>query len=321
MTVDALSSLIESELKKLVWKRQPANLYEPIEYIMSLGGKRMRPLLVLLGYSLFRNDPDRIIKPALAVEIFHNFTLMHDDIMDKAPLRRGQPTVHEKWNETIAILSGDTMMVKAYELLADVDPKDLPRALALFNTCAIEVCEGQQMDMNFESQDVVHIDEYLEMIRLKTAVLLGFSLKLGGLLAGADEEKQRGLYEFGIDLGMSFQLMDDHLDTFGGDTFGKQIGGDIRSNKKTFLLISALEQASEENKAELQKWLAIANQDEEKVVAVTEIYRQSGIEEMSKEKFHGYADQAVSILNGLSGDESVKEILMGYIHQLNQRVV
>ena len=321
MTVDALSSLIESEIKKLEWKRQPANLYEPIEYIMSLGGKRMRPLLVLLGYSLYRNDPERIIKPALAVEIFHNFTLMHDDIMDKAPIRRGQPTVHEKWNETIAILSGDTMMVKAYEMLINMDPKDLPRAIALFNTCAIEVCEGQQMDMNFESEDVVHIDEYLEMIRLKTAVLLGFSLELGGLLAGADEAQQKGLYDFGIHLGMSFQLMDDHLDTFGGDSFGKQIGGDIRSNKKTFLMISALDQASPEKKAELQQWINTTDRDEEKVAAVTDIYRQGGIETLSKEKIHGYANKAVELLNGLHGNEAIKEILMGYIHQLNQRVV
>jgi geranylgeranyl diphosphate synthase type II len=321
MTVDALTSLIERELKTLEWKRHPANLYEPIEYILSLGGKRMRPLLVLLGYSLFKNDPERILKPALAVEVFHNFTLMHDDIMDKAPIRRGEPTVHEKWNETIAILSGDTMMVKAYELLVHVDPKYLPRALELFNTCAIEVCEGQQMDMNFESQDEVHIDEYLEMIRLKTAVLLGFSLELGGLLAGANEEEQRRLNNFGIHIGMSFQLMDDHLDTFGGESFGKQIGGDIRSNKKTFLLISALEQSSPDNKTRLLKWLSTEGQDDEKVQGVTEIFRKEEIDIRSKDKIQRYADQALKVLNELPGEESVKKILMGYIHQLNQRVV
>jgi geranylgeranyl diphosphate synthase type II len=321
MTVDKLSSLIEEEIKKMQWKQHPANLYAPIEYILSLGGKRMRPLLVLLGYSLFRNDPERIIKPALAVEVFHNFTLMHDDIMDKAPIRRGQPTVHEKWNETVAILSGDTMMVKAYELLVHVDPQYLPRALELFNTCAIEVCEGQQMDMNFETQDQVHIDEYLEMIRLKTAVLLGFSLELGGLLAGAGGQEQQRLNEFGIDLGMSFQLMDDHLDTFGGTSFGKQIGGDIRSNKKTFLLISALEEATSQNKARLVEWVNTNGQDEQKVKEVTEIFTSEGIDVRSKAKIHTYAQQALEILNALPGDESVKKILMGYIHQLNQRVV
>ena len=321
MTVDGLSSLIEQELKKMNWKRHPANLYEPIGYILSLGGKRMRPLLVLLGYSLFKSDPERILKPALAVELFHNFTLMHDDIMDNAPLRRGEPTVHEKWNETIAILSGDTMMVKAYELLVNVEPAYLGRAIALFNTCAIEVCEGQQMDMNFESQEEVSIDEYLEMIRLKTAVLLGFSLELGALLAGANEAEQRRLNEFGIDLGMSFQLMDDHLDTFGGDSFGKQIGGDIRSNKKTFLLISAIEQSSAANKSILSKWLAAEGHEEDKVVAITNILREEGIEMKSKTKIQYYANQALAILDDLPGDESVKQILMGYIHQLNKRVV
>jgi len=320
MTVDVLSKCIEDELKNVRWKRQPANLYEPIEYILSLGGKRMRPLLVLLGYSLYENDPERILKPALAVEVFHNFTLMHDDIMDKAPIRRGKPTVHEKWNETIAILSGDTMMVKAYELLVKVEPTYLARAIDLFNTCATEVCEGQQMDMNFESEAQVQVDDYLEMIRLKTAVLLGFSLELGALLAGASDKEQRMLYDLGIDLGMSFQLMDDHLDTFGDDTFGKQIGGDIRSNKKTFLLISALEKASAANKEALKNWISTSDKDDEKVKAVTEIFKAEKIDIHSRDKIHHYADQAVRILNELPGDESVKKILMGYIHQLNQRV-
>lgn len=320
MTVDVLSKLIEVELKSVQWKRQPANLYEPIAYILSLGGKRMRPLLVLLGYSLFKNDPEKILKPALAVEVFHNFTLIHDDIMDKAPIRRGQPTVHEKWNETIAILSGDTMMVKAYELLVQVEPKYLARAIDLFNTCATEVCEGQQLDMNFEGQAEVHVDEYLEMIRLKTAVLLGFSLELGALLAGASEEQQQQLYALGIDLGMSFQLMDDHLDTFGDDTFGKQIGGDIRSNKKTFLLISALEHAKESNARALKQWIHTTGNDEEKVKEVTRIFLAEKIDELSRNKIQHFADQAMTILNELPGDASVKKILMGYIHQLNQRV-
>ncbi len=320
MTVQSLTKLIETELQRLSYDGKPDNLYSPINYLLALGGKRMRPLLVLLGYSLFKNDPEKIIRPAMAVEVFHNFTLMHDDIMDKAPLRRGEPTVHEKWNETIAILSGDTMFVKAYELLEDLDPKLLPSAFKLFNKCAIQVCEGQQMDMDFEDRDDVSESEYLEMIRLKTAVLLGFSLRLGALLAEADEKTQEQLYELGVAMGMAFQLMDDHLDTFGDETFGKQIGGDIASNKKTFLLINALERSSDDHKMELEKWLSTEGQDEEKIKEVTRIYKAEGLEGLSSERIFQYGESARNLLNSLTGDDSVKALISGYIEKLNQRV-
>ncbi len=320
MTVQSLTNLIETELQRLSYSGKPDNLYSPINYLLALGGKRMRPLLVLLGYSLFRDDPEKIIRPAMAVEVFHNFTLMHDDIMDKAPLRRGEPTVHEKWNETIAILSGDTMFVKAYELLEDLDPKLLPSAFKLFNKCAIQVCEGQQMDMDFEDRDDVSEAEYLEMIRLKTAVLLGFSLRLGALLAEADEKTQEQLCELGIAMGMAFQLMDDHLDTFGDETFGKQIGGDIASNKKTFLLINALERSSEGQKVELEKWLSTQGQDEAKIKEVTRIYKEEGLEEISKDRIFQYGQSARNLLSSLTGDASVKALISGYIDKLNQRV-
>ncbi|MFT5642206.1 MAG: geranylgeranyl diphosphate synthase type II, partial [Cyclobacteriaceae bacterium] len=249
-------TLVNSEIEKLKFGDEPANLYDPISYILSLGGKRLRPTLVLLGYNLFKRDFESVLRPALAVEVFHNFTLMHDDIMDEAPLRRGKPTVHEKWNSTVGILSGDTMLVKAYDLLLEVDDQYFKESVRLFNKTAVEVCEGQQIDMNFESRDDVSVSEYINMIRLKTAVLLGFSLQYGALLGGASEEERAHLYEVGVNMGLGFQLMDDLLDVYADQAkFGKQVGGDIVSNKKTFLLIEALELASDQQKVALNDWL------------------------------------------------------------------
>ena len=322
MTIEQLRGLIEEEIGNLQFKSEPENLYQPMAYMLGLGGKRIRPLLVLLGYSLFKNDPEKIAKQALSVEVFHNFTLMHDDIMDKAPIRRGQPSVHEKWNETTAILSGDTMMIRAYELLENVSPEYLPEAMKLFNQCAIEVCEGQQLDMNFEKQGEVSEEEYLEMIRLKTAVLLGFSLQFGGLLAGANEEAQSQLKELGIDLGLAFQLMDDHLDTFGdAATFGKQIGGDILANKKTFLLITALANSSPEDKTQLLSWMnKTAFNDQHKIEAVRNIYKECGAETVSLKKIQSYESKALAILKSLEGIQSIKSMIEKYLHQLKQRV-
>jgi len=322
MTTEQLSGLIEEEIGGLQFKSEPENLYEPMAYIFELGGKRIRPLLVLLGYSLFKNDPEKIIKSALAVEAFHNFTLMHDDIMDKAPIRRGQPTVHEKWDESTAILSGDTLLIRAYQLLQIVEPTHLQDALRLFNQCAVEVCEGQQMDMNFEHRTDVSEAEYLEMIHLKTAVLLGFSLQFGGLLAGANEEEQQQLKELGIQLGLAFQLMDDHLDTFGDEaTFGKQIGGDILANKKTFLLISALTNSLPEGKAQLTHWLTKINfNEQEKIKAVKSIYNEAGVQKASQEKIDSYESGALEILSSLNGDEEIKGSIRAYLYQLKQRV-
>lgn len=322
MTIEQLRALIEEEIKNLQFKPEPQNLYEPMAYILGLGGKRIRPLLVLLGYVLLKKDPEKIAKQALAVEVFHNFTLMHDDIMDKAPIRRGQPSVHEKWDETTAILSGDTMMIRAYEHLEDIAPEYLSAALKLFNQCAVEVCEGQQMDMNFERHAEVSEEEYLEMIRLKTAVLLGFALQFGGLLAGANEEQQLKLKQLGIDLGMAFQLMDDYLDTFGNaETFGKQIGGDILANKKTFLLITALANSSSEDRARLLSWInKAAYNDQDKIEAVKSIYVACGADKLSKKRIHDYEGQALKILNSLDGTQSVKAMIEEYLLQLKQRV-
>ncbi len=322
MTIEQLSELIEKEIDQLHFKSVPENLYEPMAYMFELGGKRIRPLLVLLGYSLYKNDPENIVKSALAVETFHNFTLMHDDIMDKAPLRRGQPSVHEKWDESTAILSGDTLMIRAYDLLTNVPSEYLPSALKLFNECAGEVCEGQQMDMNFEKQDEVNEEEYLEMIRLKTSVLLGFSLQLGGMLAGADNEQQRHLKELGINIGLAFQLMDDHLDTFGdAEIFGKQIGGDILANKKTFLLINALSKSTNDNKELLISWLnKVTFNDQDKIDSVKQIYEDTGVEKLSLTKIQSYESYALDILESLVGEKTIKSMIAQYLHQLRQRV-
>ena len=230
-----LKEIIDDAIAQQPFGQEPAELYEPIRYLMALGGKRLRPTLTLLAYQLFRDDntAPAVLQPALAVEVFHNFSLMHDDIMDEAPLRRGKPTVHERWNANVAILSGDVMLVKAYELLMHAAPEKLPAVLTSFNHCATDVCEGQQWDMNFETSSEVSEAAYLRMIRQKTAVLLGFSLQLGGLLAGADESATQALYELGTNVGIGFQLKDDLLDVYADqDKFGKQAGGDIIANKK-----------------------------------------------------------------------------------------
>jgi geranylgeranyl diphosphate synthase type II len=319
MTVDSLTKLIEEEIERLEFPGEPSNLYDPIRYILDLGGKRMRPLLVLLGYSLFKDDPKTVVRPALSVELFHNFTLMHDDIMDNAPLRRGKPTIHEKWDNTVAILSGDTMFVKAYQLLEELEPIVLKQILTLFNQCSIEVCEGQQIDMDFESREQVTVEEYVNMIRLKTSVLLGFALRFGGIMGGADLDTQHKLYDLGCSLGLAFQLMDDHLDTFGDDSFGKKIGGDILANKKTFLLITAREKASASDKEKLDYWIADEG-GSEKINAVKSLYESLGVNEASAREILSYTNKAKEILEEISGDEDAKQILGSYIDLLNHRI-
>lgn len=320
-TLPEWQQLIEKETEALRFGDQPAELYEPIRYILSLGGKRLRPMLVLLGYLMEKEDARAQLRPALAVEVFHNFTLMHDDIMDEAPLRRGKPTVHEKWNRTVAILSGDTMLVKAYDLLLEIDPALLPEAIRLFNQCATEVCEGQQIDMNFEQRATVRVDEYLEMIRLKTAVLLGFSLELGALLAGMPVHHRRQLYKVGVQMGVGFQLMDDLLDVYADQAkFGKAVGGDIAANKKTFLLIKALELATGSQKAALEKWLAEKPADtSEKVAAVTRIYNELGIRELTTQLMNGYFDQAFALLESIPGRPEGKALLHTFATALMKR--
>ena len=281
----------------------------------------MRPLLVLLGYSIYKDNPKDIIRPALATEVFHNFTLMHDDIMDQAPLRRGKPTVHEKWNQTVAILSGDTMLVKAYELFLNLDQKLIPSIISLFNKTAVEVCEGQQIDMNFEAKEEVKEEDYLEMIRLKTAVLLGFSLQAGGLMAHADTRNQQLLYDIGECMGVGFQLMDDLLDVYGDqEKFGKKVGGDIVANKKTYLLIKAIELADDKNRKALLSWIKESDVDEsEKVHSVKEIYNELGVKEQTTRAMNSYFDKAFTLIEQLDGSEEAKEILLQFSRHLMKR--
>ncbi|HRG11002.1 MAG TPA: polyprenyl synthetase family protein [Cyclobacteriaceae bacterium] len=319
-TVKDILQHIESEIKNQQFGLQPKSLYEPIRYIMALGGKRMRPLLVSLAYSLYKNDPEKILKYAAAVEAFHNFTLMHDDIMDNAPLRRGKSTVHEKWNVNTAILSGDVMLVKVYDLFLDLDKEILPTALSLFNKCAAEVCEGQQWDMEFETKTKVTEAQYIEMIRLKTAVLLGFSLELGSLLAKASEQERVALREFGTLVGIGFQLKDDLLDVYADKKkFGKQVGGDIIANKKTYLLIKAKEKARGQHKRELEFWLnAKKFNKQKKVKAVTAIYDSLGIAALTEKKVEDYFSQGFEKLNALP-DSAQKQNLIQFTQELIRR--
>ncbi|WP_439556379.1 polyprenyl synthetase family protein [Dyadobacter sp.] len=318
---DQLLQKLHSEFEKHTYGVNPAELYEPISYIMSLHGKRFRPLLTLLAASIYSDNVESAIQPAMAVEVFHNFTLMHDDIMDRAPLRRGQPTVHEKWNANTAILSGDVMLIRAYDLLLDVPKEQLRSVLVRFNQTAAEVCEGQQLDMNFETRWNVSEEEYLEMIRLKTSVLLGFALELGGIIGGADEESVKLLYSAGENMGIGFQLKDDLLDVYGDPLkFGKQVGGDIISNKKTFLLIEALSKAAGSHKEELDKWISAGQFDpEEKVNAVKAIYEVLDIRKFTEEKISTYFERGLADLRSLNVEEARKASLLQFVQQLVER--
>lgn len=320
-TIENLRQLITTRLEHTRYGSHPKELYQPIEYIMQLGGKRLRPLLTLLSYNLYASNPEEIIDQALAVEVFHNFTLMHDDIMDDAPLRRGQPTVHEKWGESTAILSGDVMLVKAYEMLLSGVQGNIAPILAAFNQCAAEVCEGQQMDMTFEKQAKVSEADYLEMIRLKTAVLLGFSLKLGAMLADAGKANEEALSDFGINVGIGFQLKDDLLDVYAdNEKFGKQVGGDIIANKKTFLLIKALEMSNRTQRKELDHWLSLTDFDpEEKVKAVTSLYDELGIKALAESKMNDYFGVGFKALTRVEAPLVEKAMLRKFAEELIDR--
>ena len=312
---------ITAVLAKLSYGDQPETLYEPIRYIMGLGGKRIRPLLTLLGAHLFTDDFSAIIKPALATEVFHNFTLLHDDLMDQAPLRRGQATVHEKWNPNVAILSGDVMLVRAYELFLDVSPTQLPTILRRFSQTAAEVCEGQQWDMNFETEPQVTISQYLDMIRLKTAVLLGFCLELGARLAGASEEDAGHLRQFGTDIGLAFQLRDDLLDVYGdAATFGKRVGGDIISDKKTFLLLSAQAKANPTQRIILAGHIGQPVVDAEaKVAAVRNVYDELQIRPQTEALINDYFQSALEHLERVAAPADRKEPIHRLALQLMER--
>lgn len=321
LDLPGITARINDEISSLNFGEHPAELYDPIKYIMNLGGKRLRPLLAIFGYSLFNEEVEKIIRPSIAVEVFHNFTLMHDDIMDKAPLRRGKPTVHEKWNSNVAILSGDVMLVKAYDFLLDVDSNLFKEVVTKFNKCASEVCEGQQWDMNFQYLNSITEAQYLEMIRLKTAVLLGFSLEMGALLAGATQPDLELIKSFGENIGIGFQLKDDLLDVYADqEKFGKQVGGDILENKKTFLLIKALERADKDQSATLKKWISSTGfNPDEKVKEVTSLYDELNIKEITRKKMGEYFDRAFNDLEKISADPYRKLDLRRFAEKLIER--
>lgn len=313
-SLEELQAILKNEVEKRsneMLDQNPVELYDPIRYQLDMGGKRLRPVLVLLSYNLFKEDVEAVLPAAFAIEVFHNFTLLHDDIMDKANVRRNRPTVHVQYSENAAILSGDTMAFQSYKYLTECKSPRLVDAIKLFTQTAIEVCEGQQYDMDFEERMDVSEAEYLEMIRLKTAVLLACSLKIGALLANIPEKIADELYAFGINMGLSFQLQDDLLDTFGDQaTFGKKIGGDILSNKKTLLLINALENAKKAEHDLLMHWINATDFDaEEKIKAVTEIYNKVGVKKMAEEKVDDYYNKAIAILDAIEVPKSTKTTL------------
>ena len=302
---------INNEISKLDWKREPYGLYEPIEYTLAAGGKRVRPQLAMIASQLFGGKDEEVLPAALALEVFHNFTLLHDDVMDKADVRRGRPTVHVKWNENTAILSGDQMLIEAYKLLSGVPADKLPKVLQLFNKMATEICEGQQYDVDFESQEHVTIDEYLKMIRLKTSVLLANALQTGAYIAGADEQAQEALYQFGINIGLAFQIQDDILDVWGDPkTFGKAVGGDISCNKKTFVYLEAMRRGGERREGErLEEWYSQVLEDNtEKIATVKEIFEQLDVRAACEKVVEDYTQKALALLDQLPQNTATEQL-------------
>ncbi|MEP7262934.1 MAG: polyprenyl synthetase family protein [Bacteroidota bacterium] len=318
----SLQQLIDEKLKLIEFPEHPSSLYEPVKYMLSIGGKRIRPLLVLMACDLFNGDINKAINPALAIEVFHNFTLLHDDIMDKAPVRRNKVTVHEKWNPNIAILSGDAMFVKAIQLLLQTDESKIRSITDVFTATALEVCEGQQLDMDFENRQDVSLDDYLHMIRLKTAVLLGCSLNIGAIVAGASKEDCDHIYSAGCNLGLAFQLQDDLLDLYGDEQqFGKIPGGDIIANKKTFLLLKALELADESQKNEIVYIMSNPSlQPVEKVSRMKSIFDELHIADHTLEKMEVYYQLAMQMISTLHVPDERKSSLTGLAESLRVRV-
>lgn len=316
-SIEQLQYLVNKAIADTKYTEQPAELYEPISYLMQLGGKRMRPVLVLIATEMFDGNVLKALDAAIGIELFHNFTLMHDDIMDKAPLRRSKPTVHAKWNESAAILSGDVMFVEAYKLMIKVDDSILREVLAIFSDTASGVCQGQQADMNFEKRDDVSLPEYLEMIRQKTAVLLAGSMQIGALIGGAVPNQANLLYEFGQNLGLAFQLQDDILDVYGNpEKFGKQVGGDILSNKKTFMLIKAKQLATGDTESELTQWLNRSDDPFGKIETITSIYNLLEVRKLAEIEMEEYVNKALRALDLIAVDRSKKELLRGFAEQL-----
>ncbi len=317
-------SLIADYLNSISLEGTPKELYTPISYILSLGGKQIRPVLTLMAADVFDTDPKKAIYAATAIELFHNFSLMHDDIMDDAPLRRGKQTVHEKWNVNTAILSGDAMLILAYQYFENYEPTIFRDLAKLFSKTALEVCEGQQYDICFEDLQQIKIEEYIQMIKFKTAVLVAAALKMGAIVAQTTEENGNKLYDFGLNLGIAFQLLDDHLDAFGDEaTFGKRIGGDILENKKTFLFLKALELADEQQKEKLLAHYATTNCENEvaKIDEVKELFVATGSEKASMLLIEQYTNKALEVLEGLAIKEDKKELLRVFSKELMNRKV
>ena len=323
-TAPQLLDKVNAYLKRMPYARPPKGLYEPIAYELSLGGKRVRPVLMLMAYNLYKEDVDTILPQAAGLETYHNHTLLHDDVMDQADMRRGKPTVHNVWNENTAILSGDAMLILAYRLMADCPKDKLAEVLGVFTETTMEICEGQQWDMEFETRMDVRVDEYIEMIRLKTSVLLAAALKIGAMLGGASDEDAQKLYDFGVKVGLAFQLQDDWLDVYGDPkVFGKNIGGDILCNKKTFMLITALEQADVRQREELEKWLCptVEYSPAEKIAAVTALYDEIGVGGLCQAKAEALNDEGFAILDSIALPEERKAVLREYACSMLNRNV
>ena len=321
LSSDTILQQVNDCLAHLPYDRKPASLYEPVQYVLSLGGKRIRPVLMLLSYNLWREHPEDILMPAIGLETYHNYTLLHDDLMDQADMRRGHQTVHKRWDANKAILSGDSMLVLAYQRVAQVPANKLQQVLDLFTVTALEIGEGQEYDMDFETRNDVTEDEYIEMIRLKTSVLLACALKMGAILADAPQEDIDRLYQVGEQLGLAFQLQDDLLDVYGDpEVFGKAIGGDITSNKKTYMLINAFNRANAAQRQELEQWVMAKEFNRaEKVAAVTRLYDEIGIRELCEQKINYYFEQARQTLNQVQVDEDRKQALRAYMDDMLHR--
>ena len=322
-TASQLLDKVNAYLEQMPYMRPPKGLYEPIAYELSLGGKRIRPVLMLMAYNIYKEDVERILPQAAGLETYHNHTLLHDDVMDKADMRRNKPTVHNVWNDNTAILSGDAMLILAYRLMAEGLTDQLAEVMHIFTETTMEICEGQQWDMEFESRMDVKVDEYIEMIRLKTSVLLAAALKIGACLAGASVEEAQKLYDFGVKMGLAFQLQDDWLDVYGDPkVFGKNIGGDILCNKKTYMLITALEQADEDQRKELERWLTATDFiPAEKISAVTALYNNIGVGKRCEEMVEAYYSDGLAVLDSIALPEERKQALKDFACSLMNRKV
>lgn len=321
LTADEILEKINRYIDSLQYNREPKGLYEPVKYVLSMGGKRIRPSLMLMAYNMYKDDPESILSSACAIETYHNYTLLHDDLMDNADMRRGKQTVHVKWNDNTAILSGDSMLVLAYRHFLDCRSDNLKQVLDLFTETALEIGEGQQYDMDFETRTDVTEDEYIEMIRLKTSVLLACSLKVGAILADAPDEDADNLYKFGEQMGLAFQLQDDYLDVYGDPSvFGKAVGGDILCNKKTYMLINAFNRADASLRAELIRWVTAKDYDpKEKIAAVTAIYDNVGIRKVAEEKIGYYFAQSRKYLAKVNVPDERKAVLDAYTDKMMTR--